>query len=158
MKRNLVKWFFFNLYLKHGKNISITIENEEIHLKYNFLFTGLHICRVGGGYREPLISFSLEVAWRCCSADILRKIVPKRSSAITETTLQVVSSRFRQVQFLTCVTKIKGQSSRSEHVTKIIWGRSLLTHFFIKFALCFVLLTDKLSQVRELRRQLECVL
>ena len=39
-----------------------------------------------------------------------------------EATLQVVSSWFRQVQFLTCVTKIKGhvQSSRSEHVTKII--------------------------------------
>ena len=35
------------IYLKHGKNISITIENKEIHLKYNFLFTGLHIYRVG---------------------------------------------------------------------------------------------------------------
>jgi len=51
-----------NLYLKHGKNISITIENEEIQLKYNFLFTGLHICRVGVRYREPFINFSLEVA------------------------------------------------------------------------------------------------
>ena len=78
---------------------------------------------MGVRYREPLINSSLEVAQRFGSADILRKIVPKRSSAITETTLQVVSqSRFRQVQFLTCVTKIKGQSSRSEHVTKIIWG------------------------------------
>ena len=47
---------------KHGKNISITIENEEIHLKYNFLFTGLHICRVGVRYREPFINSSLEVA------------------------------------------------------------------------------------------------
>ena len=102
----------------HGKNVSTTIANEEIHLKYNFLFTGLHICRVGVRYREPFINSSLEVAKRCCSADILRKIVPKRSSSITETTLQVVSSRFRQVQLLTCVTKIKGQSSRSEHVTK----------------------------------------
>ena len=47
---------------KTGKNISITIENEEIHLKYNFLFTGLHICRVGVRYREPFINSSLEVA------------------------------------------------------------------------------------------------
>ena len=77
---------------------------------------------MGVRYREPLINSSLEVAQRFCSADIHRKIVPKRSSAITETTLEVVSSRFRQVQFLTRVTKIKGQSSRSEYVTKIIWG------------------------------------
>ena len=51
----------WNLYLKHGINISITIENEEIQLKYNFLFTGLHICRMGVRYREPCINFSLEV-------------------------------------------------------------------------------------------------
>jgi len=51
-----------NLYLKHGKNISVTIENEEIQFKYNFLFTGLHICRVVVRYREPFINFSLEVA------------------------------------------------------------------------------------------------
>ena len=31
--------------------ISITIENEEIQLKYTFLFTGLHICRVGVRHR-----------------------------------------------------------------------------------------------------------
>ena len=47
---------------KHGKNIRVTIENDEIHLKYNFLFTGLHIGRVGVRYREPSINFSLEVA------------------------------------------------------------------------------------------------
>ena len=76
-------------------------------------------------YRDPFINSFLEVAQRFCSADILRKIVPKRSSAITEAKLQVVSSWFRQAQFLTCVTKIKGQSSRSKHVTKIIWGKPL---------------------------------
>ena len=65
---------------------------------------------------------TVEVAKRFYSANILRKIVPKRSSAVTEATLQVVSSWFRQVQFWTCVTKIKGQSSRSKHVTTIIWG------------------------------------
>ena len=51
-----------NLYLKHDKNISVIIENEEVQLEYNFLFTGLHICRVGVRYGEPFISFSLEVA------------------------------------------------------------------------------------------------
>ena len=107
---------------------------------------------MGVQYREPLINSSIEVAQRFCSADILRKIVPKRSSAITGTTLQVVSSRFRQVQFLTCVTKIKGQSSRSEHVTKIILGE--LINAFVH-QICLLLrpvLTDKLSQLRELRR------
>ena len=77
---------------------------------------------MGVRYREPFIDSSFKVAERFCSADILREIVPKISSAITETTLQVISSRFRQVQFLTRVTEIKGQSPRSEHVTKIIWG------------------------------------
>ena len=77
---------------------------------------------MGVRYREPSINSSLKVAWRFCSADILRKFVIKRSSAITEATLQVVSSWFQQVQFLTCVTKIKGHSSRSEQVIKIIWG------------------------------------
>jgi len=56
------KWMNEIFTLKQGKNISITIENEEIQLKYNFLFTGLHICRVGVRYREPFINFSLEVA------------------------------------------------------------------------------------------------
>ena len=76
----------------------------EIKTKKKFILSkfsincGLHICRVGVRYREPFINSSLEVAKRFCGADILRKIVPRRSSAITEATLQGVSSWFQQVQ------------------------------------------------------------
>ena len=65
------------------------------------------------------------------SSTLLAYILFIISSAITETTLQVVSSRFRQVQFLTCFTKIKGQSSRSKHVTKIIWGELINTFILV---------------------------
>ena len=48
-----------------------------------FLFTGLHIFRVGAQCREPFINVSFEEVYRFCSS--------RRGSAVTEATLQVVN-------------------------------------------------------------------
>ena len=48
----------------------------------------------------------------------------EKSSAVTEATVKVVSSSsgFGKYNVFSCVAKINGQSSRSEHIRKISWG------------------------------------
>ena len=103
---------------KHGKNISITIEMKKFILSIIFYLLDYIFAVWECHLSILLLKLRRDVVVQISSGRSFQREAP----AITETTLQVVSPRFRQVQFLTCVTKMKGQSSLSEHVTKIIWG------------------------------------